>query len=446
MNKKKIIILASSLVVLLGVLALVMALPDSDDKPDNSGGTQTQDYNEEAIYTVSVDSVTSVTISYSGELYTLTKTPDGWICADKSEVGVSQSRVTSLMTELCSVRYTDKLDTSKVTPADCGITDASDYVSFESELGTLVITRGNDVADSDLCYVMTSLSDDIYMVARERVSLMFAPFDEYRNDTIARIDFENITAIKYQSPQCSFSLTKGEYNLESGNYYAWKMTSPIAVLARDSEVDSKLISPIATMKVEDYVSDSGDFASYGLGDKSAHVTYTDAKGKTQTVYFSKPINNQYYISVDDSGSIYAVSPSAAPFASLNLIDIADRQLYLTKQSNLSAITIDGIKTYKLKFDDDGSIAIDGKVSDSDSASREIFSNVCGPLADGISTAPMGAAVLTMRFELKDSSSVTLTFSGHDERYYAVAKDGKPLYTILKSKLDTMFGVLDKYKG
>ncbi|MBR2404364.1 MAG: DUF4340 domain-containing protein [Clostridia bacterium] len=445
MNKKKIVILAISLIVLLGVLALVMALPDSDEPSIDSGNAQSQDYNEEAIYKVSVDSVTSVTVSHSGELYTLTRTPDGWICAEKSEVGVSQSRVTRLMTELCSVRYTDKLDTTKVTPADCGITDASDYVSFESSLGTLVITRGNDVANSDLCYVMTSLSDDIYMVKRERVSLMFAPFGQYRNDTIARIDFENITAIKYQGPKCSFSLTKGEYNLDSGDYYAWKMTSPIAVFARDNEIESKLILPIASMDTDGYVNDNGDFASYGLGDKSAFVTYTDAKGKTQTVYFSKLLNNQYYISIDDGKSIYAVSPSAAPFATLNLIDIADRQLYLTKQSTLSTITIDGAKKYKLEFRDDGTIAIDGKVSSSESASREIFSNVCGPLADDISTAPMGAIVLTMKFDLKDSTSVTLTFSDHDERYYAVARDGKPLYTILKSKLDTMFGVLDKYK-
>lgn len=448
MNKKKIIILSICLVFLLGVLALVMALPDSQTEQETTDTPDTSaDYTEETIYTVSVDSVTSVSVFFSGEAYTLVKTSDGWICSEKPNVQVSQSRVTSLMSELCSLRYADKLDTAKVAPADCGITDTSDYVSFESDNGTITVYKGNNVTDSQLCYIMTSLSDDIYMVKQDRVSRMFVPFDEYRSDHIARIDFDNITAIDFKNSKCSFSIVKGEYNIDTGNYYAWKMTSPIAVLAKDSEIDSKLISPVSSISVDDYVNDNGDFANYGLGDKSNYITFTDVSGKTQTVYFSLLLNNKYYICVDDGMSIYEIAPSSAPFADLSLIDIADRQLYLTKQSNLASLTIDGSgKAYDIIFKDDGSITVNSKKNDSDSATREIFSAVCGPLADDISTDAMGAAVLTMKFELKDSSQVTLTFAEKNERYYSVAKDGKPLYSILKSKLDSMFATLDKYKG
>lgn len=285
------------------------------------------------------------------------------------------------------------------------------------------------------------------MVKQSRISLMFAPFDEYRNDTIARIDFENITSIDFKNQKCEFSVVKGEYNLDTGNYYAWKMTSPINVLARDSEIDSKIISPISTVAVSEYVSDSGDFANYGLGDKSNFIKFTDASGKTQTVYFSSLQSNKYYVSVDDGLSIYEISPSSAPFADIALIDIADRQLYLAKQANIASVSISGSgKDYDLSFGKDGTITINGGKAHSDSASREIFSSVCGPLADDISTAPMGDTVLTMSFKLRDSSQVTLTFSHKDDRYYSVARDGKPLYAILKSKLDSMFDTLDKYKG
>ena len=448
MNKKKIITLAAVLLALVGVLILVMALPDTDEKNGGFGGHPEGDNSKlgELIYSAPSASITNITVSHNGSLYSFQKNDSEWICPEKSGVSISSSRITRLITELSSLRYHDKLDTSSVSPSDCGITDASSRVTFTSELGEITIFLGNDVANSELCYLMTSLSDDIYMTRKEGVSLMFATFDEYRNDSFERIDFENIVAISYKAGDIAFSLKKGETDQENADYYEWEMISPLALSARDSEVEALLIEPVTKMKINAYVSDNGNFSDYGIGRDKNFVTYTDASGRVQTIFFSSVTENRHYLAIDGSDTIYEVSPSYVPFSKLSLIDIADRQLYLNKQSNLSLVTIEGEGIgYSIEFGTDSTITIDGRKIENSNDIRNIFSYVCSLIADDISTEPMGRSEIKITYKLRDGKETVLDFSSHTERYYKVSKNGKPTYLILKNKLGDLFALLDGFK-
>jgi len=445
MNKKKIITLAIVLVALVGVLVLVMALPDADEK---NGGLQTDNGKDsiklgELIYSVPSGSIDNITVSYGGTVYSFKKDGKDWICPEKNGIGISNSRITMLVTELCSLRYQDKLDISSVTPADCGITESSDFVSFTSENGDVRISLGADVADSSLCYLMTNLSDDIYMVENESVSLMFASFDEYRNDSFELIDFENITAIDYKSQDIAFSLKKGDSDRDNGDFYFWEMTSPLAMSARDEEVDKLLIKPITEMVISAYASDDGNFASFGI-DGSAFVSYTDSKGKVQTILLSPLTENKYYLAIEGKRTVYEVSPSCVPFAKLSLIDICDRQLYLNKQSNLDTVTIKGDGfDHSLKFSD-SDVFVDGKKLEDANDRRNAFSYVCGLMADDISTEPLGSEKVKITYRLKNGDEAVLIFADADERYYRVSKNGKPLYLIQKNKISTLLSVIEGF--
>ena len=161
------------------------------------------------------------------------------------------------------------------------------------------------------------------------------------------------------------------------------------------------------------------------------------------MYFSDRINNSYYICVDADASIYEISASSAPFASVSVIDICDRQIYLTKQANLKSVVISGTSDYTIDFSNDAYVTVNGRKKDSETDMRNIFSSVCGLLADDISTAPMGDTVLTISYNKKDGTSTVVEFSEADDRYYYASKDGAPLYKILKSKIESVFKTLDK---
>ncbi len=445
MKKRKIISLMVLLLALLGVLVLVMALPDTGE----NGGFEKQPSSSlnlsEPIYSAKRETIDNIKIFYNGSNYSFKRNGDEWFCPEKTGVGISNSRVVNLVTELGSLRYQEMLDTSTVTPTDCGITDSSNFVTFTSELGQISLYLGNDVPDSELCYLSTSLSDDIYMVEKERVSLMFASFDEYRSDNFERIDFENIVEIEYNGPDSSFSLIKGEIDKSVADYYAWEMAFPVKLSVRDIEVEERFIKPLGVMNVSAYPSDNGDFSNYGIEKSKNSVTYTDASGKVQTIYFSLLKDNRHYLSIDADKTIYEVLPSSVPFAGVDLIDICERQIYLNKQTNIDTVIIkgDGID-YSIVFGD-GSSFVNGKKLEKSSDIREVFSYICGLMADDISTKAIGKSEIKMTYNLKNGKEVVLDFASADERYYAVAKNGKPLYLIQKNKLKDLFDVLDGLK-
>ena len=448
MNKKKIITLALCLVVLLGVLVFVMNIPEPSENGDTDSLTNsTEETIEEILFSFNTDSVTKIKVTSASVSYTISKTDNGWVCPEKENVVVSQSRMTSLMAELSSVKYADYISTADVNPADCGIDSNADTITFDGELGEVTLIKGNNVPDSELSYVMCSLYDNnIYMIKNESISRMFVSFDEYRSDNLALIDFENIVSIDFKNKNGAFSAVKGEYNLSTGNYYEWRLTSPVELFARDSEIASVLVEPVSKMAVDSYVSDNGNFADFGLAKKDCYVSFVDANGKKQTVYFSDMINNKYYIAINDSKSIYQVSPSSVPFAGISLIDIADRQLYLNMQSNISKVTVvGGGYDYTVDFGTDSTMTVNGNKVSETSDVREIFTSLCGPLADDIYTGATSAELFTMKFILKDSSEVVLSFSEADDRYYNVARNGKTLYRIMKSKIASMVEILDKHK-
>ncbi len=447
MNKKKILVLSLVLVVLIGLLILVMAMPDKNNVTDPAQSDGNVSIKEEVLFTTPIDDVTFIKVSYGGDVYSLKRTEDGWVCPEKPKVHLSSTRISRLLTELSSVRYTEAIKVDDKTKlSEYGIFANRDYIQFNKGTEVMAVYRGNDVVDSGLCYIMIDESEDVYMVNRERVSLMFAPFDEYRNESLQIVDFEKITDIELSNENGSFKMRKTTSDMNKGIYYSWNVISPVSVQARDTEVESYLITPVKEMAINAYVSDDGDFSKYGI-DKSKYISFADENGKKQTIYFSAPLNNKYYVSLDLSESIYEILPSSMNFAKVNLIDVADRQLFLAKQDNISSLSISGNgKDYKVDFNEGGTVSVNSNLVSDKAKARDIFSSVCGLFADDVGLQTSGNPIFTMTFKLKNSNSVTLEFSEKNDRYYTVSKNGKAMYTIQKNKLNSMFDMLDKYKG
>jgi len=444
MNKKKIITLSLVLVVLAAVLAVLLMLPEKEVPVPETGESHSAEESKGGIlYSVNHDSITSVSLSIDGEGFTFTLDGNEWKCPDKPNVVISQSKVGSLVAHICSVTYEDKVESADVTEADCGIGEDSATVVFQSEKGEVVLRVGNKVPNTGLCYFTSTLAEGIYMIKTENAEAMFAPFEDYRSDDFHVVDFENLASIHLKNNNFEAKLTRSETDVQGGVFYEWRFESPVSVFARDEEVNAKLISPVNRLSVDEYVSDNGDFANYGIS-KDKYITFGDKSGKTQTVYFSDRKDGKYYICVDDKPNIYAVSSSLLPLADVKLIDIADRQVYLTKNENIDTVTVsaEGIN-YELKFGEEDITVNGNKITDK-VEKNDIFANVVSLFADDIYQGEAGSAEVTITFSLKDETNVVLEFSSHDDRHYAVSKNGETVYLILKNKLDALFDALEKY--
>ena len=472
-KNKKIIMPALFLTLLALLLVVVMMIPDkdnsemhdylftdsslySDGNVDEYKSLGIEDIYKDALVGISSGesnvlsdyrSIIEINASVKDSVYTLTKSDDGvWTAGEN--VQISTSTVERLSLRLYSLDYADKINEKDADAASCGITGESDYVTFKNNNGVVITyTLGNAVAGTDLYYMTTSFSKDIYMIEKIEIDAMFQPLEYYRNDNLHQIEFENVTKIYLKNKNTEFSIEKTEIDHDKEIYYDWKMVSPYTVFARGDEVERILIAPGALLEAIEYVSDAGDFENYGIDKNTNMVIYEDAQGKGQTVYFSELIDNNYYVAVDDRPNIYCVSKDSLPFVDMNIIDIAERNLYLTGRDKLSEVIISGEgKDYTIKFEKtsegESKIQVNGKYVESETDRSEIFMNLCSLYANDMTDKASGEKTLVILFKKTDGTNVILDFYPDGERYYNVSRNGVPLYSILKNRIITLFELLD----
>jgi len=403
-----------------------------------------EDYSMNYVFDVDSETINLISVKLSKEAFTFVKNEDVWELKSSPNTSISTGAVNSLASAISDLSYDELIDDGSIKPEDCLINDESSSVTFESELGSVTITLGMVTTDGELCYIKTSLNDGIYLAHSESAASIFAPLKTYRNSASLRVDVENLVSIDYSGPE-RFSLAKGEHNKDKAQFNTWKLTSPLQISANDEAINQKIIEPLKQIKIVDFASDNGDFNSFGLGGKNRFVTLADADGKKQTLYFSSQTAGKYYMSIDDKKTIYEISLSDNPYIALKIIDIADRNITLTKMTNIKNVVIDGTKDYKIDFLGDKGI-INGKNISYDALNQSVFPSLCGLMADDIYQGSQNGGEIMITFNYNDNTpSDVVIFANHSDRYYSVAKNGSVKYLILKSKISDLFKVLDEAK-
>ncbi|MBQ4526851.1 MAG: DUF4340 domain-containing protein [Clostridia bacterium] len=469
LKNKKIIMLASVLVALIAVYFIVeYVIPDNSNNSSHNTSNASSDsqlsdeiaeepigvmalYETDAEFASSGrshhDTITSVTIKNDDTVISFVKSNNLWKSGENENVSVSDSEIKRLTVNLCSLTYVDVIDAESVNYEDCGIDSESSYVSFDNEYGiNVVYTLGYSIPETDMYYLKTSFSDDVYMVKARDVNNIFKSGEDYRSDKLHRVDFDNITKIYLKNSKTEFLLEKGRADINNGIYYEWRMTSPYVILANDENVKTLLISPGASLEAQDYASDAGDFANYGLDGRENMIVYEDVNGKGQTVYFSELINNSYYISIDDNPNIYKISRDHISFADISIIDIADRAIYKTNRKAISKVVFAGGEyDYEIVFNNDNTMKINSVTVTDENDTSDIFRKICDMLnADDMKNTVDGEKLFEIVFYKTDNTRVVLEFYPDGERYFTVCKNGTPMYYIMKSKIDKLTQYFDSY--
>lgn len=444
MFNKKIIIPLTIVIALLAVLLVVLMSGGSNNDDIISSSSEYDDYTVNYIFDFNTDSVNKISVKTNDESFAFEKVNDKWKIQDNEVASISSASVNSLVSSISSFPYEEIIDDGSVSAADCGIDENSPSVSFVSDIGEVTFSMGMITNDGKLCYIITSLSDTIYLADSETASKIFAPLKSYRNSAALNLDFDNISQIIYSGSE-KLTLKKGSTDKNNAQFNTWKIISPINISANDESVANKIIEPLKQIKISAFASDRGDFENYGLGGKAYFVSLTDISGKNETLYFSRQTGGRYYISIGNEKTIYEVSLADAPYIALKTIDLADRNISLAKMNTIKNVTIKGEGLdYTVEFSDKKG-KINGSEISYDVLNQNIFPALCGLMADDIYTGNMTNTEITMTFTYKSSSPDTISFASHNERYYAVSKNGKVKYLILKNKITSLTKTLDQYK-
>lgn len=148
---------------------------------------------------------------------------------------------------------------------------------------------------------------------------------------VTQIDPAEIKAISYD-------MGDGERAFEKRDG-TWIYT-PDADFPLDQSVPETIAEDMGQLKADRELVDGDELADYGLEEPDYTVTLTEADGTVTEIKFGNTVDDYYYVSLDDSGTVYTVPSSAADNLSQSLNDMAQFDDYPSIGSgNLKKVVI-----------------------------------------------------------------------------------------------------------
>lgn len=148
---------------------------------------------------------------------------------------------------------------------------------------------------------------------------------------VTQIDPAEIKAISYD-------MGDGERAFEKRDG-TWIYT-PDADFPLDQSVPETIAEDMGQLKADRELVDGDELADYGLEEPDYTVTLTEADGTVTEIKFGNTVDDYYYVSLDDSGTVYTVPSSAADNLSQSLNDMAQFDVYPSIGSgNLKKVVI-----------------------------------------------------------------------------------------------------------
>ncbi len=148
---------------------------------------------------------------------------------------------------------------------------------------------------------------------------------------VTQIDPAEIKAISYD-------MGDGERAFEKRDG-TWIYT-PDADFPLDQSVPETIAEDMGQLKADRELVDGDELADYGLEEPDYTVTLTEADGTVTEIRFGNTVDDYYYVSLGESGTVYTVPSSAADNLSQSLNDMAQFDDYPSIGSgNLKKVVI-----------------------------------------------------------------------------------------------------------
>ena len=219
------------------------------------------------------DSVTSVTIRNSEGSLQLTKAPDGnWLIETPVKDRVDSLAISTLFTSLEGLRM-DAIPAGKGGAlADYGLTkgDVSIKVNGKEPVELLI---GKETAVEGKVYMRIEGKDTAYVAGKDLRDQTTKGVKEWRDHKLSDLTATQVSKV-------SVKTAKGEFEAEKTSNH-WSLTRPFKGRADDQKL-TDLISTATTPRIDDFVTDAKDLATFGLTEPRATLTF-QAEGVKEPV-------------------------------------------------------------------------------------------------------------------------------------------------------------------
>ncbi len=231
----------------------------------NFDGTDAKNEKKTRPVQVDRDSVTAVTIRNSEGTLQFTKSSEGnWLLESPVKDRVDSLAISTLFTSLETLRM-DPVRTGKGgTLESFGLAkgEVSIKVNGKKPVELLI---GSATGVEGKVYMRIEGKDTAYVAPKDLLDQTVKGLKDWRDRKLSDLTATQVNKVGIRT-------AKGEFEVEKASGH-WSLTKPFKGRADDQKV-TDLISNATTPRIEEFVADTKDLASFGLNEPRATITFT----------------------------------------------------------------------------------------------------------------------------------------------------------------------------
>ena len=448
-SKKNIIILLTALILLVVATVFVFMWdgPEVEEQQEEISETI-------KIFQCNADDITRMVINNPGETIEFVRIDsENWKITGIEDASIKNFSVGMLAGDLASISAKSLVAEKAEKLSPYGLENPSNIAEIYLADGSKkVFLAGDKTALGDGYYCKLGDSDTIYTIYTSLHSSIFASLDDYRDTANLFIDREKITGIRVEKNDYNLNLQLMDEPITMGGYNiaTWEMTEPDYNTVDISRLTDYVMDVLPTVTLSSVAGNKSEAAKFGLDKPYAVITVTNLDSPTQVIKLGKTDGDICYIMVDDNKDIYKANSSAFTFVDVDPFLLINKFVNIVNIEDVSNIKVsDGESEFVLAIEGDGDkrkYLFNGAEVEETKFKTEIYQEIIGLTVDKFcSDATYKPPVATVEYNLKDGTYSKAEFVDYNDRNYAVYKDGKCKFIILKKTVNSMLDALKNYK-
>lgn len=240
---------------------------------------------KEKVYSLAVDAVDEVKLTYNGETSLLRKSEGGWTMIQPAETEADPAEAVSLAQALANLELVRVVDENPTDLAQFGLAKPPIAVEFKAGGVTGSLLLGDKNATQGEMYAMKGGDKKVFLVSSfQETNFNRTPFD-LREKKILKFDREKADAL---------TLVRGGNTMElSRSGSDWKVVKPVPSRSDYSSIEG-LLTRLSTSNMSKLIeTDAKDLAKYGLDQPVMTITVGAGSAKT-VLEVGKTENDQTY--------------------------------------------------------------------------------------------------------------------------------------------------------
>ncbi len=444
-NKKNIVILVSVIVVLtlLTVFVFLWSGPsDSDDNTVNEASDVIKIFEGDA------DLLSHINVVTPDESINFVKNSESqWSIEGINSDKIKNYKITTLASTVSAINAKNIIEENATELDKYGL--ANPLYTLNATFGDMTKTfyGGNSTSLGDAYYFKGADSNTVYTIYASTFNSIFDGTLSYREIPDFSVNTETVCGVKVQKQDTTLNVQLMETPVVINDYNVatWEMTSPSYHTIDDSRLATYIMEVLPNIYVNEFVSDKGNLADYGLDKPYAVVTITNTDGNVQTIKLGTSNQDEYYVVLGDDTTVYTAGKDAFSFVDIEPFLLVNKFVNLVGVDDVSYVKVkSGSSEYKLSYSD-GKYYLNSKEVSEDDYKKTLYTAVIGLLvSDFCNDATYKQPAVTVEYCTTNGKVTKAEFVDYNDRNYAVYKDGKCEFMILKKDVTSVIDLLDSY--